>query len=140
MKRKADQLERWERLKMDNQHKTLVAQKELQLRQQQQTQLEALKRRIQRGREEHKEHWLMGAQRLMQSHRNMLSDLKSKQALENLRSDVSVKLDITAHRVEATKAKIRSNYAGTLPRVNTGAAVRNKGPGIASRKALSTSG
>ena len=49
VKRKADQLERWERLKMDNQHKTLVAQKELQLRQQQQTQLEALKRRIQDG-------------------------------------------------------------------------------------------
>ena len=92
MKRKADQLERWERLKMDNQHKTLVAQKELQLRQQQQTQLEALKRRIQRGREEHKEHWLMGAQRLMQSHRNMLSDLKSKQAIENVRADVAVKL------------------------------------------------
>ena len=120
MKRKADQLERWERLKMDNQHKTLVAQKELQLRQQQQTQLEALKRRIQRGREEHKEHWLMGAQRLMQSHRNMLSDLKSKQALENMRADVSVKLDMTASRAEAVRQKIRSHYAETLPRVDTG--------------------
>ena len=61
------------------------------MRQQQEMQLEALRRRIQRGREEHKEHWLQGAQRLMQSHRNMLSDLKSKQAIENVRADVAVK-------------------------------------------------
>ena len=69
-----------------------MATKELQMRQQQEMQLEALRRRIQRGREEHKEHWLQGAQRLMQSHRNMLSDLKSKQAIENVRADVAVKL------------------------------------------------
>ena len=90
-----DQLERLERMKLDNDHKTAVAQKELTLRQQQASQLEALRRRIQRGREEHKEHWLMGAQRLMQSHRNMLSDLKTKQAIENMRADVAVKLDMT---------------------------------------------
>ena len=114
------ELEKWERMKLDNQHRTLVATKELQLRQQQQTQLEALRRRIQRGREEHKEHWLMGAQRLMQSHRNMLSDLKTKQALENMRADVAVKLDMTASRADAVRQKIRNNYANTLPRVDTG--------------------
>ena len=64
------------------------------MRQQQELQLEALRRRIQRGREEHKEHWLQGAQRLMQSHRNMLSDLKSKQAIENVRADVAVELGL----------------------------------------------
>ena len=95
LRRKADGLEKWETLKLQNEHKTVIAVKELQLRQQQQQQLEALKRRIQRGREEHKEHWLMGAQRLMQSHRNMLSDLKSKQALENMRADVAVRLDMS---------------------------------------------
>ena len=116
LKRKADQLEKWERMKLDNEHKTLVATKELQLRQTQQMQLEALRRRIQRGREEHKEHWLMGAQRLMQSHRNMLSDLKSKQALENMRADVAVKLDMTAGRADIVKQKIKN----VLPRVDTG--------------------
>ena len=121
LKKKADQLERLERMKLDNDHKTAVAQKELQLRQQQQSQLEALRRRIQRGREEHKEHWLMGAQRLMQSHRNMLSDLKSKQALENMRADVAVKLDMTAGRADVVRQKIRTGYAHTLPRVDTGA-------------------
>lgn len=129
MKKKCDQLEKWERMKLDNEHKTMVATKELQLRQQQQTQLEALRRRIQRGREEHKEHWLMGAQRLMQSHRNMLSDLKSKQALENMRADVAVKLDMTAGRADVVRQKIKNNYADTLPRVDTGAAKRITGGG-----------
>ena len=94
--------------------------KELAMRVQQQTQLEGLRRRIQRGREEHKEHWLMGAQRLMQSHRNMLSDLKSKQALENLRADVAVKLDMTAGRAEVIKKKILTHYSDTLPKVDCG--------------------
>ena len=57
----------------------------------------------------------------MQSHRNMLSDLKSKQALENMRADVTVKLDMTAGRADVVKQKIRNNYADTLPRVDTGA-------------------
>ena len=125
LKRKSDQLEKWERMKLDNEHKTTIATKELQMRQQQQLQLEALRRRIQRGREEHKEHWLMGAQRLMQSHRNMLSDLKSKQALENMRADVAVKLDMTAGRADVVRQKIRTGYASTLPRVDTGASKKN---------------
>ncbi len=81
IKTKAEQLERWERVKLDNEQRMHIATKELQLRQQQQLQLEALRRRIQRGREEHKEHWLLGAQRLMQSHRNMLADLRAKHNL-----------------------------------------------------------
>ena len=130
VKDKEAELEQWERLKLDNEHKRTVASKELALRQQQSTQLEALRRRIQRGREEHKEHWLMGAQRLMQSHRNMLSDLKSKQSLENMRADVAVKLDMTAGRADVVKQKIRNNYADTLPRVDTGAAKRLPAPGV----------
>ena len=123
-KRKADELEKWERMKLDNDHKTMIAQKELALRQQQQKLLEARRRRIQRGREEHKEHWLMGAQRLMQSHRNMLSDLKSKQALENMKAEVNVKIDMHAGRAASIREKMRSGYANTLPRVDTGSVKR----------------
>ena len=125
-KLKADQLEKWERLKLDNEHKTTVANKELQMRTQQSQQLEALRRRIQRGREEHKEHWLMGAQRLMQSHRNMLSDLKSKQALENMRADVSVRLDMTAGKAEVVRKKIANHFANALPKVDCGRSVTKK--------------
>jgi len=120
LKKQADSLQRFEKMKLDNQFATSVAQKELQLRQQQQVQLEALRRRIQRGREEHKEHWLMGAQRLMQSHRNMLSDLKSKQALENMRAGVMVKLEMQSANAIQTLDKIKNGYASTLPRVDTG--------------------
>uniref|UniRef100_A0A7S4MS39 BCAS3 domain-containing protein n=1 Tax=Prymnesium polylepis TaxID=72548 RepID=A0A7S4MS39_9EUKA len=117
LKKKADQLEKWERMKLENEHNTYIANKELQMRQQHQLQLEALRRRIQRGREEHKEHWLLGAQRLMQSHRNMISDLKSKQAIESMRADVAVKLDMSANRSAIAKEKIKANYAGVKPRV-----------------------
>lgn len=117
MKRKVDQLEKWERMKLENDHETHIANKELQIRQQHQAQLEALRRRIQRGREEHKEHWLLGAQRLMQSHRNMISDLKSKQAIESLRADVTVKLDMSANRSSAAKERIKKNYGDVRPKV-----------------------
>ena len=96
------------------------------MRTQQSQQLEALRRRIQRGREEHKEHWLMGAQRLMQSHRNMLSDLKSKQALENMRADVSVRLDMTAGKAEVVRKKIANHFANALPKVDCGRSVTKK--------------
>jgi len=126
LKTKADQLERWERMKLDNEHKMLMATKELQMRQQQEMQLEALRRRIQRGREEHKEHWLQGAQRLMQSHRNMLSDLKSKQAIENVRADVAVKLDLAASRTSGpTSLGLKKNpYHATPSRVDCGSTAR----------------
>ena len=107
-------------MKLDNEHKMHMATKELQMRQQQELQLEALRRRIQRGREEHKEHWLMGAQRLMQSHRNMLSDLKTKQALENQRSGVAVKLEMNLARSDKLRQSIKNGYTDTLPRVDCG--------------------
>ena len=126
LKAKADRLERWERMKLDNEHKMHMATKELQMRQQQEMQLEALRRRIQRGREEHKEHWLLGAQRLMQSHRNMLSDLKSKQAIENVRADVAVKLDLAASRVSgpASMGMKKNPYHATPSRVDCGTSSR----------------
>ena len=96
------------------------------MRQQQELQLEALRRRIQRGREEHKEHWLLGAQRLMQSHRNMLADLKSKQAIENVRADVAVKLDLAASRASGVKTKSRNHYAASS-RVDCGQPRRGAG-------------
>ena len=97
-----------------------MATKELQMRQQQEMQLEALRRRIQRGREEHKEHWLQGAQRLMQSHRNMLADLKSKQAIENVRADVAVKLDLAASKQSGALGMKKKNLANTPSRVDCG--------------------
>ena len=129
LKAKAQKLEEWERMKLDNEQEMTLAAKELQLKQQQQMQLEALQRRIARGREEHKEHWLQGAQRLMQSHKNMLSDLKTKQALENTRAEVAVKLDIAASRATAAKERSRTHFADTGPRVDCGPRRKKVGAG-----------
>ena len=62
----------------------------------------------------------MGAQRLMQSHRNMLSDLKSKQAIENQRCGVTVKLEMNEPKSAALKAAIKNGYNSTLPKVDSG--------------------
>lgn len=49
---------------------------------QQQREMEGLRTRIERGRAEHKNHWAQGAARLMQSHKNMATDLRLRQSLE----------------------------------------------------------
>ena len=51
-------------------------------RRQQRLEIEGLVARIERGRAEHKGHWAQGAARLMQSHKNMVTDLNLRQNLE----------------------------------------------------------
>ena len=81
----------------------------------------------------------MGAQRLMLSHRNMLADLKTKQALENMRADVVVKLDVAASRHGVHSAKgLKGRYADTMPRIDTGLTTR--GSTAATTKRLGMSG
>mmetsp|Transcript_29545 Transcript_29545/g.67777 ORF Transcript_29545/g.67777 Transcript_29545/m.67777 type:complete len:365 (+) Transcript_29545:23-1117(+) len=94
-KLKADQLEAWEKAKIENELQLGYATKELQMKRTQARELEALQKRIQRGRDEHKEHWLNGAQRLMQSHRNMLSDLRTKQNIEQGRVSAQVRAELS---------------------------------------------
>jgi hypothetical protein len=119
-KLKAERLEQWERMRLDNEHELQLAKKELQLHKRHEQAFKTLRERIRRGREEHKEHWLLGAQRMLQSHRNVLSDLKAKQALQALRADVSVKLEFGASRARASTARARDHYADAMPRIDTG--------------------
>ena len=53
-KLKADQLEAWEKAKIENELQVVYATKELQMKRAQARELEALHKRIQRGRDEHK--------------------------------------------------------------------------------------
>jgi dephospho-CoA kinase len=53
-KLKADQLEAWEKAKIENELQVVYATKELQMKRAQARELEALQKRIQRGRDEHK--------------------------------------------------------------------------------------
>lgn len=119
-KLKAERLEQWERMRLDNEHALQLAKRELQLHKRHEQALNTLRERIRRGRVEHKEHWLLGAQRMLQSHRNVLSELKSKHALEASRADVSVKLELGASRARASTARAKTHYADAMPRVDTG--------------------
>lgn len=95
VKQKGDEMEKWETMKMENELQRVYATKELKFRQRQQQELQALQKRIQRGREEHRQHWQIGAQRLMQSHRNMTNDLKNRQNIENIKAVVHVKSSLS---------------------------------------------
>jgi len=119
-KLKAERLEQWERMRLNNEHALQLAKRELKLHKRHEQALNTLRERIRRGREEHKEHWLLGAQRMLQSHRNVLSELKSKHALEASRADVSVKLELGASRARASTARAKTHYADAMPRVDTG--------------------
>ncbi len=116
MKRKAQQLERYEKVKLENEQEVQLATKELAIRQQQRVRLDSFQRRIDRGREEHKEQWIQGAQRLLQTHRNMLTDLKRKQALETSRIETAVKMELAA----VTRGGAKSVKESARPRVDSG--------------------
>lgn len=60
----------------------------------QRLEMEALVTRIGRGRGEHRGHWTQGANRLMQSHKNMLTDLALRQNLEVNRAAVNIKTEL----------------------------------------------
>ena len=62
---------------------------------QQRLEMEGLKTRIERGRAEHKGHWAQGAARLMQSHKNMVTDLSLRQSLEANKVAVAIKTTMT---------------------------------------------
>ena len=96
MKHKVIQLEKYERAKIDNDQQVQLANKELAIRQKQRVKLESFRNRIQRGREEHKERWIRGAQNLLQNQRNLVTDLKRKQSQERSRIEVAVKMDLAA--------------------------------------------
>lgn len=72
------------------------AQKRIEVfKRQQRLELEGLIARVERGRSEHKGHWAQGAARLMQSHKNMVTDLSLRQSLEANRVSVAIKTQMT---------------------------------------------
>lgn len=71
-----------------------VARKTLVFRASQRQEMDALLVRIDRGRQEHRGHWTTSATRLMQAHKNMLSDMLTRQNLELNRAHLTVKTEL----------------------------------------------
>ena len=85
---------------------------------QQRLEIEGLVARIERGRAEHKGHWAQGAARLMQSHKNMVTDLNLRQNLEANKVTVAIKasmVPVIKGRSASPRSKTSKNaYAGKL--------------------------
>ncbi len=86
-KHRADNLEAWELEKMGNKKQQDLFVKEQRYKKKQATELGALLKRIQTGREEQKKQRQMDLERLLQRYQNVKSELEAQQNLERIRMD-----------------------------------------------------
>lgn len=90
----ADELERRERKKLDDERLTLAAAREAKYRQQQAGELAALLKRIEARRAEHVKQREVDSKRLLQRNRNVLAVLDQRHVLEEQRFTASVKASL----------------------------------------------
>lgn len=128
IKKIADDLERTERMKMDENNLRVFQQKETQFRAKQRSELDALMKRIDSRRREHTKQRDADSKRLLQRNRNVQSVLETKQTVE----------------AEKKKADIRSSLAPARARgktrqpIDTGASARKSGRSGSSRRSGSS--
>lgn len=91
MKKQADQLENWERQKLEKEINEVIERKEAKFKHQQQLALAALLKRIQRDRNEQLRHRQIDSQRLIQRNKNLRNDLLQKQRAEAAKTIESIR-------------------------------------------------
>merc|ERR1711990_826841 len=87
VKLKADHLEQIELEKLREQHAHKLAAQEMQFAQRQQAELQALEKRIETARNEHKIQRQQDLERLLQRYQNVKSELDAQQNIEKIRSE-----------------------------------------------------
>jgi hypothetical protein len=87
MKARADNLEAWELEKLGNQKQQDLFLKEGRFKDRQASELEALFKRVQTGREEQKKQRQLDLERLLQRYQNVKNELEASQNLERIRMD-----------------------------------------------------
>jgi len=95
IKKIADKLEDKEKVGVESDTATLFARKEAKFRQQQQSELQALLKRIDARRKEHIKQRNLDSKRLMQRNRNVQAVLESKQAVESNRVFTEIRKNLT---------------------------------------------
>ena len=98
IKRIADELEKRERLKMDEQRLAVFEQRESKFRQQQQAELAALLKRIDVRRREHLKQREVDTKRLLQRNKNVQAVLEQKHSLELQRRKQEIKASLAPRR------------------------------------------
>lgn len=91
IKRIADVMEDKERSSQDDRSRELLTRKETKFRSQQQSEMQALLKRIDGRRKEHLKQRALDSKRLLQRNRNIQSVLESKQAVENTKQGALIK-------------------------------------------------
>ena len=95
IKRIADVMEERERKSIDTENRKIFARKESQLRKQQQSELQALLKRIEGRRREHIKQRNLDSKRLLQRNRNVQAVLESKQSLESKKTNESIRATLS---------------------------------------------
>jgi hypothetical protein len=111
VKRIADELERRERSKMDDDKLGVLKQREMRFRGQQDNELSALLKRIDARRREHLKQREVDSKRLKQRNKNVLAVLESKQAVEFSKMRSKVKMELQPKRIAAQARKTQSAAA-----------------------------
>lgn len=94
----ADELERRERAKLDEERLSSFAQKESKLRLQQTNELQALLKRIETRRAEHVKQRELDSKRLLQRNRNVMAVLEARQATEEQKRIAEIRSDLAPPR------------------------------------------
>lgn len=141
IKRIADELEKRERLKMDEQRLLVFKQREEKFQQQQQAELAALIKRIDGRRREHVKQRELDTKRLMQRNKNVQAVLEQKHALELSRRTQEIKASLAPRRHPAKASSGMESSMGASYSSST--ALRSAGAsavGSSTLPALSSSG
>lgn len=126
MKLKADALEAWELEKWQQQRQAEMHQKESTFRHHKQTELLALQKRIQTGREEQKKQRQMDLEKLLQRYQNVKAELEAQQNLERVRMEKLIQSGAFSSTSSLSGAGGGSSSSSTLRRPQS-RAVRSAG-------------
>jgi hypothetical protein len=105
IKRIADVMEDKERAAQDDRSRELLSRKEAKFRSQQQSEMQALLKRIDGRRKEHLKQRALDSKRLLQRNRNIQSVLESKQAVEHTKQNALIKTTLNANGRSKTLEK-----------------------------------
>merc|ERR1712070_1268233 len=110
VKLKADHLEQVELDKLRQQHAHKLAAQEMQFSQRQQSELNALEKRIETARQEHKIQRQQDLERLLQRYQNVKSELEAQQNIERIRSE-----KYKGHSALSSSVSTAGSRAGSRP-------------------------
>jgi hypothetical protein len=114
VKKIADELERREREKMDEERLGTLKQREMRFRAQQENELSALLKRIDARRREHLKQRELDSKRLSQRNKNVLAVLEAKQSVELGKMRSKVKMELQPKRIasQSRRSTLKSARSG----------------------------